>query len=1005
MLWITPVRDVDYYTRKAAGCEQDPLDYYLGRQEAAGRWAGAGSERLGLAGGLTRDATEGDFKRLIEDGILPGERERASDREHSTPGFDLTISSPKSVSLVAGLGDAYVAAAARDAHEAGVAAAVEYLELHTSVVRRGDGGGRYEPAVPGLLGVAFRHREARPCEGCSHGDPQLHSHVVVANLAQSSVDGKWLALDSDLMHAHATAAGYIYQAELRKELALRIGAVWKRPENGCAEVAGIPESWLRQFSKRAIEAGVAYQVGEHDAERELIEGGKVEQRRADKQAILASRRPKGEALDETTLRERWAAEGVEIGATAEALTAKIEQAAARGVRASVPPVDLEQLVESDSSFTRADVTRAVANSARQGLRLAEIEAAVDQVLDVAEVVPVLYHRASTGEKIRGQDPRQPRFTTAAQLDLEQRVLDSAARRRGEGAAVVSEDQVRAALSAGPVTLGEDQQAAVRALLRDGHGVALVVAAAGTGKTTALGAATSAWQSEGLRVVGCAAGGKAAGELAERTGMSTATIAQTFVDLTRGEGLPAGGVLVVDEAGMVGTRDMARLVAAAERTRTKLVMVGDPAQLQPVASGGIVRALVAQNGAAELTTNRRQQQEWQRESLEWVRHGFGAKGLDRFVTEGRVTVGETPMAAQAALVADFWRTAQVDPTEAIMLAKSNADVAALNRLAQAVARESGRLSGPTAHNAYGEIQAGDRVVCRDTTRGKRYGVHRGDLATCAEVQDGRLALDLDKGGRVELPAKYTAHVSLGYAITAHKAQGSTADYAFVYGFGSKEWAYTAWSRHRKDCRIYLSRGSDDGGEIDLPKQAQVDTIEAARRAIRVSCAKLAAVDIVPKSLEDDELRAEIGRTAERLRQRPTLGVAVPVARAEVEHLTTDIAAERERLATPASVDKGSRWRRGREATTERSTEPLERLTARLGTAQERLDEAEGKVAVRTGWDIEYMPELARGVAAADELGWRQQARNVAAEIEWGEIEAPELEWDEVEREGPVLERST
>jgi conjugative relaxase-like TrwC/TraI family protein len=990
MLWITPVRDVDYYTRKAAGCEQDPLDYYLGAKESPGRWAGAGSERLGLSGGLTREATDGAFKRLIEDGILPGDSERASEREHSTPGFDLTISSPKSVSLATGLGDAYVAAAARDAHEAGVAAAVEYLELHTSVVRRGDGGGRYEPAVPGLLGVAFRHREARPCKGCSHGDPQLHSHVVVANLAQSSIDGKWLALDSDLMHAHATAAGYVYQAELRKELALRIGAVWKRPENGCAEIAGIPESWLRQFSKRAVEAGVAtYQGDEYEAERELIESGKVEQRRADKQAILASRQPKGEALDETMLRERWAAEGDGIGASAEALTARIEQAAARAVRAPRPPVDLEQLVESDSSFTRADVTRAVANSARRGLRLAEIEAAVDQVLDVAEVVPVLYHRAPTGEKIRGQDPRQPRFTTEAQLELEQRVLDSAARRRGEGTAVVSEDQVRAALSAGSVSLGKDQQTAVWALLRDGHGVALVVAAAGTGKTTALGAATAAWQSAGLRVVGCAAGGKAAGELAARTGMSTSTIAQTFVDLTRGEGLPAGGVLVVDEAAMVGTRDMARLVAAAEAARTKLVLVGDPAQLQPVAAGGIVRALVTQNGAAKLTTNRRQQEEWQRESLEWVRHGSGAKGLDRFVTEGRVTVAETPMAAHAALIADYWRAAQMDPTEAIMLAKSNADVAAINQLAQALARESGRLSGPVAHNAYGDIQAGDRVVCRDTTRGRRHGVHNGDLAIVVQVQDGRLSLDLDKGGRVELPASYTAHVSLGYATTTHRAQGSTADYAFVYGLGSREWAYTALSRHRKDCRVYLSSGSDDRAvEIDLPKQAEVDAIDAARRAIRVSCAKLAAVDIVPKSLEDDELRAEIGRTADLFRQRPALGVAVPVARAEVEHLTADIAAERERVAAVAG----------------RSTDPLERLTARLETAQEQLAEAEGRVAARTGWDDEHMPELARGVEAADELGWRQQARNVAAEIEWGdEIEPPELEWDEIEREGPAQER--
>jgi conjugative relaxase-like TrwC/TraI family protein len=1000
MLWITPIRDVDYYTERAAGCETDPLDYYLGRKEAPGRWSGAGAERLGLSGGLTLEQLHGEFKRLVEGGILPGEHQRASAREHTTPGFDLTMSAPKSVSLLAGLGDAYVSAAARDAHGAAVAAGLAYLEAHTSIVRRGDGGSRYEAAVPGLIGVEFRHREARPCEGCDHGDPQLHSHVVVANLAQAASDGRWLALDSDLMHNHATTAGYVYQAVLRGELTERLGVAWNRPENGCAEIAGIPESWLKQFSKRTA-AVSEYQQAEYDAELELIDDPKVGSRKAEKRAILATRQPKGESLDETKLRDGWAAEGAEHGITAENMWERVVHAAERAVHRPLPAVDLSRLTEAESSFTRADVTRAVANSARRGARLSKIEPAVDQALTSDELVPVLFHRDPvTGQQMRGQDPREPRFTTRAQLDLEQRVLDSAARRRGEGSGIVDEDRVREAVHApGLVTLGEDQEAMVRALLRDGDGVTLVVAAAGTGKTTALGAATSAWQSEGLRVVGCAAGGKAAGELAERTGMSTSTIAQTFVDLTRGEGLPAGGVLVVDEAGVVGTRDMARLVAAAEAARTKLVMVGDPAQLQPVASGGIVRALVAQNGAAELTTNRRQQEQWQRDALESVRDGHGAEGLDRFVAEGRVTVAETPVAAQAACVADYWRASQADPTQAIMLARANSDVADLNRLAQRVARESGRLSGPVASNRFAEIQAGDRVICRDTTQGRRYGVHNGDLATCAGVQDGRLTLDLDKGGRVELPEGYTAKVSLGYALTAHRAQGSTVDRAFVYGSGGREWSYTALSRARGDSRVYLSSGANDRAEIDLPRRAQVDAIAAARRAVSQSEAKMAAVDIAPKSLGDEELRGQIERTAELLRQRPTLGVAVPVVRAEVEHLQQDIAAERERLAAAASVDRGGRWRRGGTVTADRSTEPLERLTGRLETAQQQLGEAEGKVAARAGWDDEHMPKLAAGVEAADELGWRQQARNVAAEIEWGEIEAPELEWGE-----PVLERS-
>jgi conjugative relaxase-like TrwC/TraI family protein len=986
MIKVTAVRDVDYYVKKAAGCRDSPLEYYAGIKESPGRWAGAGSERLGLSGGLTREAADGEFKRLIEDGMLPGESASSAQEQRTVPGWDLTVSAPKSVSILAGVGDAHVSAMARDAHEAATAAAIGYMERSVAQVRRGDGGHRIEAAVPGFLGASFRHREARPTAGCDCGDPQLHSHVVIANMAQSAVDGKWLAIHGGLLFDHQKTAGYIYQAELRRELTERLGVAWRPVEQGMAEIAGVKDEWLRTFSKRSAEAA------EHNAALGITCASAAEM----EAAVLATRRPKGHQVDAPELRERWQieADAAGVDVAAESIRAKYAQRPARLA------VDLARLTEAESSFTRQDVIRAMAASARTGAACAEIEAEVDQVLDDDELVPVLFHRDPvTGQQMRGQDPREPRFTTRAQLELEQRVLDSAARRRGEGAAVVDEDLVRAAFDAGPLVLGEDQAAAVRALLRDGDGVALVIAAAGTGKTTALSVATAAWQSAGVRVVGCAAGGKAAGELAERTGMSTSTIAQTFVDLTRGEGLPAGGVLVVDEAGMVGTRDLSRLVAAAEAARTKLVLVGDPAQLQPVASGGIVRALVAQNGAAELTTNRRQQEEWQQDALDSIRDGHGAAGLDRFVTEGRVTVAASPMAAQAACVADYWRTARVDPTAAVMVARSNADVAALNRLAQQVARESGRLSGPVARNAYGEINGGDRVVARDTTRGRRHGVCNGDLGVVAEVQDGRLTLDLDKGGRVELPASYTAHVSLGYALTAHRAQGSTVDRAFVYGSGSREWLYTAASRHREDVHLYLSSGADDRAEIDLPKRDQVDAIAAARRAVSQSEAKMAAVDIEPKGLGDAELRDQIERTADLLRHRPPLGVAVPVVRAEVEHLQQDIEAERERVVAVASVDKGGRWRRGGTTTAERSTEPLERLVGRLATAQERLAEAEGKVSERGAWDSEHMLGLARGVEAADELGWRQQAHNVAAEIEWGgEIEPAALEWD-----APELER--
>jgi conjugative relaxase-like TrwC/TraI family protein len=976
MLKISEVQSIDYYTRKAAGCGDDPLDYYLGRQEAPGRWAGTGAEQLGLTGGLSRETAEGAFKRLIEDGVLPGQSVRASKLEHDVGGFDLTISAPKSLSVVAAIGDPADAAAARDAHEAGVAAALSYLEDETSMVRRGKGGQRYEPSVPGLIGVGFRHREARPCQGCGHGDPQVHTHVVVANLARASSDDEWLSLDSHLMHNHAKTAGCIYQAVMRQALTERTGYQWKPVHNGLAELAGVKTDWLRLFSKRTRA------IDEYTAERGIIDASPADM----EAAVLATRQRKGPAVEAIELRQLWAEEAKGIGLDTGALSAGLEHGA-KGTRRSREWKDtaerlmrLDGLTRDESSFTRQAVVRTAAEE--PGTTPVEINARVDELLARAEVVPVLFHRDPvTGKQMRGQDSREPRYTTMAQLELEQRVLDSAVRRQRGGFAVVPEHLVSAALTSGLVTLGDDQEAAVRALLRDGNGVSILVAAAGTGKTTALGVATAAWKSAGVKVVGCAAGGKAAGELAKRTGMSTSTIARTFADITRGVGLPAGGVLVVDEAGMVGTRDLERLLTKAEHAQTKVVLVGDPAQLQPVASGGIMRALVTRCGAERLTVNRRQRDLWQREALTLICEGHGVEGLDRFVTEGRVTVAETPMAARAACVADYWRAARDSPTETIMVTKSNTDVESLNRLAQSVARATGRLSGPVVANDFVEIQAGDRVICRDTTQGRRYGVHNGDLGTCAAVQDGgRLVLDLDKGGRVELPPSYMPKVGLGYALTVHRAQGSTVDHVFVYGDGARELAYTALSRHRVDCRVYLSSGADDRAEIDLPKRAQVDAIVAAKRAVSSSCAKLAAVGIVPKTLREEELRTEIGRTEDLLRGRPRIGVAVPVARAEVEHLRADIAVERERVERTPSASRTGLLRQGTATTTLRSPGALERLTARLEVAEDRLTEAERAVGTRRTWDDEHLPELARGVAAGEELGWRQQALGVARDIE-------------------------
>jgi len=182
-------------------------DYYLGSGEAPGRWIGAGSARLGLSGVVAaRDL------RAVLDGRCPatGRSLIAIRRPDRLPGLDLTFSAPKSVSLLFALSDENVSSAVRNAHDAAVAQALGYLEREAGEVRRGKDGVDRLPGG-GFVAAAFRHRTSRA------GDPQLHTHVLVANMTRGA-DGRWSALDGRQLYLQAKTAGTLYQAALRYEL-------------------------------------------------------------------------------------------------------------------------------------------------------------------------------------------------------------------------------------------------------------------------------------------------------------------------------------------------------------------------------------------------------------------------------------------------------------------------------------------------------------------------------------------------------------------------------------------------------------------------------------------------------------------------------------------------------------------------------------------------------------------------------------------------------------------
>jgi conjugative relaxase-like TrwC/TraI family protein len=217
-------------------------EYYAGGTEARGEWIGSAGAELGLTGRV-----EGEALRRVLAGLDPldGSALRSSSSPTRVGGFDLTFSAPKSVSVLFGVGDATTRERVRAAHDLATRAAVGYLEGSAAAVRRGHGGAVVEEAS-GFVAAAFRHRTSRA------GDPQLHTHVLVANLGRG-VDGRWSALDGRRLYAHARTASFMYQAVLRGELTRSIGVEWLPVRRGIAEVVGVPRSVLTGFSRRRVE--------------------------------------------------------------------------------------------------------------------------------------------------------------------------------------------------------------------------------------------------------------------------------------------------------------------------------------------------------------------------------------------------------------------------------------------------------------------------------------------------------------------------------------------------------------------------------------------------------------------------------------------------------------------------------------------------------------------------------------------------------------------------------
>ena len=543
-------------------------------------------------------------------------------------------------------------------------------------------------------------------------------------------------------------------------------------------------------------------------------------------ATLDTRTTKELHLATATLRAEWRARVDALGHR----PADVIDAALRPHREpehssqQTPAVLGRQLTEHASHFDRRDVLRALAEHARQGSSIDEIEDAAERFLADARVVALAPSRYGT------------RYSTTELLAIEQRLVDHARTRRGEGTGVVAD--VSTLLAAYP-TLSHEQAEMVRRLTTDGDGIAVVVGAAGTGKTFALDAARLAWEHDGHTVIGCALAARAAAELQAGAGIRSTTIAGLLGELDQpGTMLPQRTVVVVDEAAMVGTRTLRRLAEHTRRADAKLVFVGDHHQLPEIEAGGAFRALARRLGPITLTENRRQQDPVERAALAQLRDGNAHDALERLRAHGRIISSPTAEETRDRMVHD-WHDARRRGEDVIMLALRRTDVADLNERARNLLQIEGIIGEDRLEAAGRAFAVGEAVIALRNDRG--IGLLNGQRATIVEINSDARTIRVDAGDdSCSVPAAYldAGWIDHAYAMTAHKAQGLTCDQSLLLGDERlyREAGYTALTRGRLQNRLYAVTL---GGGVAVSSSRTVDRVVA--HALTHSRQQLAALD--------------------------------------------------------------------------------------------------------------------------------------------------------------------
>lgn len=814
-------------------------------------------------------------------------------KRHQTAiaGFDLVFTPSKSVSIAWGLGDKQLRKDIEAAHEHAIQDVVRHLESNVVMTRRGHNGIRQIDTKSGVIGTKFRHYDSRA------GDPNLHDHVVIANRVEGA-DDKWSSIDGRVLYQYGVECSELYNSKVQEYVTQLTGLQFEpRMQNGkpIHEIVGISDETIRAFSSRRgdisaeldkVKAKFVADNGYDPSEKQLI---KLAQ-----QATLATRPAKSEARSLEDLHTEWVAaahalseHGVHVPVDhqlAESLknaSAQYEQNTLQAVRQEAYSTPLEahtdavlsRLEEARSTWRRTHINAETSRYVRElGLNEAQDRGLISSIRQSVASDSLPLHikdtRLTPREYLRKDGTSQYQridaelFTSERVLAAENKILDAASRAVIPASTVdvfeLAAQKRRTELAAQGHTLPAGQEAMARAFATSDKFLVVGIGAAGAGKTSSTRLAVDAIEASGNRVIGMAPTAAAAAVMRSEMRINADTVDKFLTDWQSGKkslDVRPGDVLLVDEAGMIATPKMEKILTLAQERGALVRALGDYRQLSAVGSGGALRLVDREIGAVhldELFRFRNPEEAAATLSLREPPLVGTDKPFSWYLENNRVVAGSAD-----AMIEDVFRKYSADVNagkQSIMIASTNETVTRLNDLAQAHAIEHGQVStgaGAVALHNSSRAHLGDTIVTRKNARrlivnsGQDF-VKNGDLWRVTDLHDdGRItAQHTGHGGKVTLPAGYVQEsVELGYAATIHRAQGSTVDtaHALVDASTDRAGAYVALTRGRENNQLYVSLADgekrDDvldritgAYERDLTVHESVDQLRSEHRNI-------------------------------------------------------------------------------------------------------------------------------------------------------------------------------